>query len=134
VGTEILDKITATTSIVGASTDQCVFAAPAEATSARRPVVRRRRPQGGASAASTPARVSSNTASQPPPLVRWVFKPEVLEITGLSYVTLWQMMREDRFPQSYDIGGKVAWRETDIAEWNATRPVRKLKPLAKEAM
>jgi predicted DNA-binding transcriptional regulator AlpA len=133
VATEILDKITTNSSIVGAPSDQCVFAAPAEATSARRPVVRRRRAQGGESGASKLARVSSNTAGQPPTIVRWMYKPEVLEITGLSYPTIWHMMRKGEFPQSYDIGGKVTWRDIDIIEWNNTRPVRKLKPIAKGA-
>jgi predicted DNA-binding transcriptional regulator AlpA len=79
----------------------------------------------------TAARVSASKAGQPPPeKIKFTFKPEVLDRVGVTYPTLWAWMRKGEFPQSYDVGGKVAWIESEIDAWCAERPVRKLKPAA----
>lgn len=58
-------------------------------------------------------------------------KPEVLETVGLSYPTVWAMMRRDDFPLSVKLtSGKVGWYRDEVAEWLASRPRSKLKPLA----
>jgi len=58
---------------------------------------------------------------------RFVFKPEVLDRVGVSYPTIWQWMRTGTFPASREVGGKVAWLESEIDDWMATRPLRKYK-------
>lgn len=68
-----------------------------------------------------------NAAISPGKPSRFVFKPEVLERTGVTYVSIWKWMREGRFPLSREVGGKVAWLENDIDAWIATRPVRNYK-------
>jgi prophage regulatory protein len=70
--------------------------------------------------------MTSNHQPQKKP-ARLVFKPEVLERVGLTYATIWQWMREDRFPASREVGGKTAWLESEIDNWILTRPVRKYK-------
>jgi prophage regulatory protein len=61
---------------------------------------------------------------QPPPgnILRMLHKPEVLRITGVSYVTLWKWMRAGTFPLSFEIGGKTAWREDEVDVWLRNRP------------
>jgi predicted DNA-binding transcriptional regulator AlpA len=67
-------------------------------------------------------------ARAPPPLVeRLLSKYEVMTITGLSYPTLWQWMRDGRFPRSRIVGGKSMWLSTEIDAWLAGLPVRPLK-------
>jgi prophage regulatory protein len=58
---------------------------------------------------------------------RLLYKPEVLDITGLTYVTLWKWMQRGDFPRSRDLGGKSAWLKSEIDAWIADRPVRRLK-------
>ena len=59
--------------------------------------------------------------------MRLIFKPELLERVGLSYTTIWVMMREGRFPRSRVIGGKSAWVESEVDEHLSSLPVRRLK-------
>lgn len=60
---------------------------------------------------------------------RFVFKPDVLERTGVTYVSIWKWMRDGRFPLSREVGGKVAWLESEIDTWIASRPVRRYKAM-----
>jgi predicted DNA-binding transcriptional regulator AlpA len=60
-------------------------------------------------------------------MTRLIYKPELLDRVGLSYTTIWTMMREGRFPRSRVIGGKSAWVEREVAEHLASLPVRRLK-------
>ncbi|SRR6266404_3976325 len=76
---------------------------------------------------SADAFVAANEANNVRKQSRFVFKPEVLDRVGVSYVTIWQWMREGKFPCSREVGGKVAWLESEIDEWMATRPLRKYK-------
>ena len=65
------------------------------------------------------------TANEP---ARFIFKPEVLDRVGVSYVSIWQWMRQGKFPRTREVGpGRVAWLESEIDEWFASRPVRRLK-------
>jgi predicted DNA-binding transcriptional regulator AlpA len=59
--------------------------------------------------------------------VRLLSKPEVLAITGTSYPTLWQMMREGKFPRARIHGGRSMWRSDEIDKWLAGLPLRPLK-------
>ena len=60
---------------------------------------------------------------------RLLSRGEVLERVGLSYPTIWQWMREGRFPASRSLGGKVCWLESEVNAWIAALPVRQLKRL-----
>jgi prophage regulatory protein len=74
-----------------------------------------------------PAVTQEKAAAPPPSPSRFVFKPEVLDRVGVSYVTIWQWMRAGTFPASREVGGKVAWLESEIDRWIATRPARQYK-------
>ena len=53
-------------------------------------------------------------------LERYLRKKSVLEHTGLSQSLLYEMMARDEFPRPVKIGRRaVAWRESEIAEWQA---------------
>ena len=57
-----------------------------------------------------------------PGLERWLGWRQVHDLTGLGRTTAWRMRREGDFPDPVPISpGRVAWRERDIAAWNATR-------------
>ena len=58
---------------------------------------------------------------------RLIFRREVLRRVGLSYPTIWKMMREGRFPRSRVCGGKSAWLEHEIESWIEGLPLRRLK-------
>jgi prophage regulatory protein len=51
----------------------------------------------------------------------------VLERVGLAYVTLWKWMQQGKFPRSREVGGKIAWLESDIDVWIEDLPVKRLK-------
>jgi predicted DNA-binding transcriptional regulator AlpA len=68
------------------------------------------------------------------PQVRLISKAEVLDRCGLTFPTIWQWMREGRFPLSREVaGGKALWLESEIDEWILSRPVRRYLPLKVEA-
>jgi predicted DNA-binding transcriptional regulator AlpA len=79
--------------------------------------------------------VAVSTPQNEPPAVkinqpsRLVFKPEVLDRVGVTYPAIWQWMREGKFPASREVGGKVAWLESEIDEWIASRPIRRYKAM-----
>ena len=58
---------------------------------------------------------------------RLISKAEVLDRVALSYPTVWAWMREDKFPRSRSVGGKACWVESEVNDWIAKRPLRKLK-------
>jgi prophage regulatory protein len=59
------------------------------------------------------------TWSQHPAILRL---PAVLSRTGLSRSTIYQWMKERRFPQSITLGIKaVGWSESDISNWITER-------------
>ncbi len=58
---------------------------------------------------------------------RLTFRPDLLRRIGLSYPTVWRMMREGKFPRGRAVGGKTAWLESEIDDWIAGLPVRRLK-------
>ena len=62
-----------------------------------------------------------------PSNIRLISKPEVLDRVSVTYPTIWTWMREGKFPRSREIGGKVAWIESEVEEWIAALPVRRLK-------
>jgi prophage regulatory protein len=74
------------------------------------------------------ARIAASHAGQPPPSKRFIFKAEVLErVGGVSGVCLWRWMRDGKFPVAVEVGGRIAWLESDIDEWMLSRPLRSYK-------
>jgi predicted DNA-binding transcriptional regulator AlpA len=58
---------------------------------------------------------------------RLILRSELVDIVGVSYVTVWGWMRAGTFPRGRDIGGRTAWIESEVAAWIASRPIRRLK-------
>ena len=54
-------------------------------------------------------------------------KAETLRRVSLTYVTVWKLMRDNKFPRSRNLGGKSAWLEHEIERWIRERPVVPLK-------
>lgn len=54
---------------------------------------------------------------------KYLRRPAVEQLTGLSRTTLYRLMSEGMFPRPVKIGGRaIAWPESRIAEWQRTRP------------
>ncbi len=65
------------------------------------------------------------------PVVRLLSMREVVARTTLSRTTLWRKARAGKFPQPLMLGEqRIAWRESDVAEWIATRAPRRARPAA----
>jgi predicted DNA-binding transcriptional regulator AlpA len=78
------------------------------------------------SAAPQPeVRVVLEQARAPP--VRLLSRKEVLERVGLTYPTLWAWMQKGDFPRARDLGGKIAWIESEIEKWINELPIRQFK-------
>jgi prophage regulatory protein len=74
-----------------------------------------------------------HAARTPPPLVeRLLSKYEIMTITGLSFPTIWQWMRDGKFPRSRVVGGRSMWRSSEVDAWLAALPLRELKDDAPE--
>jgi prophage regulatory protein len=68
------------------------------------------------------------TSSGVQPDIRLLSKGEVLAKVGLSYVSIWKLIREGAFPRAVVIGGgKNAWLEHQVDAWIAALPRRRLK-------
>ena len=49
-------------------------------------------------------------------------KRELTEMVGLSYPTVWRMMRRGQFPKPVPLSeNRVGWLETEVADWLAGR-------------
>jgi predicted DNA-binding transcriptional regulator AlpA len=58
---------------------------------------------------------------------RLICKAEVLDRIGLSYPTVWNLMRRNEFPRAREMGGKTVWIESEVDAWILSRPIRRLK-------
>ena len=58
---------------------------------------------------------------------RLIYRPELTKRVGLSYPTIWKQMRNGTFPRGRAVGGKTAWLESEIDNWIAGLPERRLK-------
>ncbi|WP_407491884.1 helix-turn-helix transcriptional regulator [Pseudooceanicola sp. MF1-13] len=54
--------------------------------------------------------------------VKFLRRPEVEGITGLSRSSIYDMMARDEFPRPVSIGKRaVAWRDDEISDWMKER-------------
>lgn len=64
-------------------------------------------------------------------MTKLINRAEVLDRVGLSYPTVWQMMRRNQFPRSLKLGegqfSRVAWVEEEVESWIQSRPRQELK-------
>ena len=74
-------------------------------------------------------RTASTPAAQAEPAreVRLISKAEVCDKVGKTFPTVWLWMRQGKFPQARDLGGRPAWVESEIDAWIAALPVREYK-------
>jgi predicted DNA-binding transcriptional regulator AlpA len=67
----------------------------------------------------------------PPPQfegpARLLTKAEVVELTGRSWVTLWEWQQQGKFPRARDLNGRPVWWSPDIQAFLAGLPVRRIK-------
>lgn len=75
--------------------------------------------------ASQAAALPDSAPIQGPP--RLLSRPEILEITGVTFPTIWAWMRAGTFPRSRIVGGRSMWLSTEVEQWLAGLPVRRLK-------
>ena len=75
--------------------------------------------------------MTSHSKTQPT-APRLLSKREVLDITGVSYPTIWQMMCRGEFPRSRIVGAQSRWLSTEVDAWLAGLPIRRLKGDAPE--
>ena len=48
---------------------------------------------------------------------------EVVELTGLSRVTVWRLERDGRFPARLQLSrNAVGWRDDEVIDWVQSRP------------
>jgi prophage regulatory protein len=59
--------------------------------------------------------------------VRLLSKAETCDKVGKTFPTVWLWMRQGKFPQARDLGGRPAWVESEIDAWIAALPVREYK-------
>jgi prophage regulatory protein len=62
------------------------------------------------------------------PLDRLLTKREVCRVAHTSFPTLWQWMRQGKFPPPKVVGGRSMWRASSVESWLNNLPVRKYKP------
>ena len=61
---------------------------------------------------------------------RLIYRPELLDLIGLSYPTIWRMMRAGTFPRHRAVtrcGSRVAWIAIEIHDWIKGLPIQRLK-------
>jgi predicted DNA-binding transcriptional regulator AlpA len=67
--------------------------------------------------------------------IRLLTKRELLDLVKVSYPTIWQWMRDGKFPRSRSLGvggQKIVWLASEVESWMTNLPVRELKGDAKK--
>jgi len=77
---------------------------------------------------SPPSRPLSPLLSDGNADLQLLYKPQVTELVGLSFVSLWEMIRRNEFPAPLIIGNRSAWTRGEIQAWLASRPRREYLP------
>jgi predicted DNA-binding transcriptional regulator AlpA len=72
-----------------------------------------------------PAVVPLPKASSEPQ--RLLSKPEVIELTGRSFPTIWNWMINNKFPRARDCNGRPVWIAAEVDDWINALPIRRLK-------
>jgi predicted DNA-binding transcriptional regulator AlpA len=67
------------------------------------------------------------TADDVRPGARLLNRKELLAKVNLSYPTIWALMRDGTFPHSRAVDGKTVWVESEVDDWIARLPRRRLK-------
>jgi prophage regulatory protein len=53
---------------------------------------------------------------------------QVMQLTGLSRMTIYRLERDDKFPNRRRLSqNSVAWLESDVAAWADSRPIAQLR-------
>jgi prophage regulatory protein len=61
-------------------------------------------------------------ADTPKPMARIMRRPEVLTLLGIATPTLYEMMRDGRFPRPVRVAAKaVGWPENVVHDWLRAR-------------
>jgi predicted DNA-binding transcriptional regulator AlpA len=77
-------------------------------------------------AADVPHHRDEHGGGRAPP-VHLLDKKDILEITNVTFPTVWAWMRAGTFPRSRVVGAKSMWLSSDIHAWLADLPMRALK-------
>ena len=68
------------------------------------------------------------TGQRPGEVIKLISRDEMLAMVGVSYAAIWGWIRDGKFPAGRSIGfgkrGHVAWVESEVHAWIASRPVR----------
>ena len=49
---------------------------------------------------------------------RFIRKPELLKLLGVSYPTIWRMMKDEEFPKPYKITKRsIGWLSSEVEAW-----------------
>jgi len=65
-------------------------------------------------AATAETTTAATTACTLPSADRLISKTQLLTKIPISYVQVWSLMREGKFPRSVAIGNRVAWVESEV--------------------
>lgn len=69
-------------------------------------------------------------ADQSPRLLK---KTEVCALANATFPSIWAWMRAGTFPRARVVGGRSMWLSTEVEQWLASLPVRRLKGDVAEA-
>ena len=69
-----------------------------------------------------------------PNVERLIRRDEITAVTGYDISNIYRLMRAGRFPAPVQIGPRaVAWRASDIAQWQASLPTGVKAPVTRPA-
>ncbi len=72
---------------------------------------------------SDPVATTTQDASAGTTPLSFLRLKEVIRLTGLAHSTVYRLMAANGFPATCRLGARaVSWRNTDVAQWSATRP------------
>jgi predicted DNA-binding transcriptional regulator AlpA len=87
--------------------------------------------------ANTATKLKTTTAhfSAPPPVtdevgrkpIRMLSKMEICDRANLTFPTIWEMIRDGKFPAGREVRGRTLWLESEFEDWCNNLPVRKYK-------
>jgi len=61
--------------------------------------------------------------------IRIIRKPIVLEMVGVSDVTIWRWERDGKFPKRLQLGSNsCGWLESEVVEWLQARAAERMVP------